>query len=86
MNSYILIGENHTGEFAFDFNNKKHIDELSKYINSRDKKITLWYEGDKSSISQSYKNFKDKLTKKIPKIILNESSWEKNAPLPKSKH
>ncbi len=78
---FICIGENHTGEYSFDFDNKEHYKSLLNYIVKNDFKVDLWYEG-VGTPSKSFTNFKTELTKKIPGLNIKQKSWEEGMPLP----
>lgn len=62
-NRYMLVGENHDGDYVFDFNDDTHINNLHKLIIANENKLTLWHEGPTSfAISLSFKNFHTNLT------------------------
>lgn len=85
--NYIGIGEDHNGDYAFDFYDKNETDLLSKFLNNKDR-VTIWYEGPNvSAKSKSYRNFISDIKKFIDKnkikISIDERGWETDLKLPK---
>ena len=81
--NYICIGEDHNGQYAFNFNNKKDCYRLLQFVISKDGVIKLWYEGSREdNTGKSFPKFKNDLTAYLNKCNLQYNiitdGWDKD--------
>lgn len=84
-NRYMGIGEDHEGLFAFDFNNKVHLANMKRLLETyKLEKIKIWYEGKTiKQKSKSFDAFIEKFTRTFPNAQYTILGWETNIKIPR---
>lgn len=80
---YIAIGEDHTGNHGFNFNDSSHVSSLNNMAKIKNNNIPIWFEGARS---KSFDNFSRELkqfsnSNKL-KLNLKEKCWEHDLIIP----